>query len=150
LWGPHGILSSDPRARRESGGDIAHDRRQLFGEDETMTTKNAKQLERSLLAERARLERELERLTTPPTDAEGGHGRLADDQVESSAGASAEVDRAIAVLTSRELADVDRALDRLHEDPAHFGVCETCARPIPLERLRLVPGSRYCRTHAPL
>ena len=115
-----------------------------------MTRKNAKQLERNLLAERARLERELMALTTPPTDAEGGHGRLADDQVESSAGASAEVDRAIAEVASRELADVEGALARLHDDPASFGVCETCARPIPLERLRLVPGTRYCRTHAPL
>lgn len=115
-----------------------------------MTPRNTKQLERDLLAERVRLERELDLLTTPPTDVEGGHGRLADDVVESSAGASAEVDRAIAVHASRELADVDRALARLHADPATFGICETCARPIPLERLRLVPGTRYCRKHAPL
>lgn len=113
-----------------------------------MTHRNAMQLERDLLAERRRLERELELLTTPPTDAAGGHGRLADDAVESSAGASAEVDRAIAFQASRELADVDRALARLYDDPGSFGVCETCARPIPLERLRLVPGTRYCRKHA--
>ena len=114
-----------------------------------MTPRNTKQLERTLLAERVRLERELDRLT-PPTDVEGGHGRLADDVVESSAGASADVDRAIAIQATRELADVDRALARLHDDPANFGLCETCARPIPLERLRLVPGTRYCRRHAPL
>ena len=50
-----------------------------------MTHAHAEQLERSLLAERSRLQRELERLTTPPTDAAGGHGRFGDDTVESSA-----------------------------------------------------------------
>ena len=115
-----------------------------------MTHAHAEQLERSLLAERSRLQRELERLTTPPTDAAGGHGRFGDDTVESSAGSSAEVDRALALHTTRELDEVDRALALLHEDPAQFGVCATCFRPIPLERLRLVPGTRYCRTHAPL
>lgn len=115
-----------------------------------MTHAHAEQLERSLLAERSRLQRELERLTTPPTDAEGGHGRFGDDAVESSAGSSAEVDRAIALQATRELDDVDRALSLLHEDPAQFGICATCERPIPFERLRLVPGTRYCRKHAPL
>jgi RNA polymerase-binding transcription factor DksA len=114
-----------------------------------MTHAHAKQLERTLLAERSRLERELERLTTPPTDAAGEHGRLGDDEVASTAGASADVDRAIAVQTTRELADVDHALAQLHDDPEHFGRCAVCARPISLERLRLVPGTRYCRKHAP-
>ena len=114
-----------------------------------MTHAHAEQLERSLLAERSRLQRDLERLTTPPTDAAGGHGRFGDDTVESSAGASAEVDRSLALHATRELEDVDRALTLLREDPAHFGKCATCTRPIPLERLRLVPGTRYCRQHAP-
>ena len=114
-----------------------------------MTTAHAKQFERALLAERSRLERELERLTTPPTDASGGHGRLGDDVVESSAGASADVDRALAAHTSRELEDLDRALVLLRQDPEQFSRCAICERPISLERLRLVPGTRYCHKHAP-
>lgn len=54
-----------------------------------MTHARAEQLERDLVAERSRLERELDRLTTPPIDAAGGHGRFGDDAVESAAGASA-------------------------------------------------------------
>ena len=113
-----------------------------------MTRAHAKQLERSLLAERARLQHEIDQLT-PPTDVAGGHGRLGDDEIASTAGTSAEVDHALAARASRELDDVDRALIQLYEDPDHFGLCATCARPIPIARLRLVPGTRYCRTHVP-
>ena len=115
-----------------------------------MTRAHASQIERKLLAERARLQREIERLTTPPTDVAGGHGRLGDDEVASTAGTNAEVDHAIAAHESRELEDVERALSQLHEDPDHFGLCATCARPIPIARLQVVPGTRYCRKHAPV
>lgn len=113
-----------------------------------MTRAHAKRLEQDLLSERARLQREIEQLTTPPRDASEVRGRFGDDEVTSTAGTSAEVDDALAVRASRELDDVDRALVQLHEDPDHFGLCATCARPIPIARLRLVPGTRYCRTHA--
>jgi RNA polymerase-binding transcription factor DksA len=115
-----------------------------------MTRTRAKQLERHLVAERARLQREVERLTTPPTDASGDHGRFGDDEIASTAGTSAEVDHAIAAHESRELEDVERALIQLHQDPDHYGVCATCGHPIPIARLRLVPGTRYCRIHAPV
>jgi RNA polymerase-binding transcription factor DksA len=114
-----------------------------------MTRARAKRLERDLLLDRERLQREIERLTTPPSDASEARGRFGDDEVTSTAGNSAEVDDALAVRAARELDDVDRALVQLHEDPDHFGLCTTCARPIPVARLRLVPGTRYCRTHAP-
>jgi RNA polymerase-binding transcription factor DksA len=113
-----------------------------------MTRAHAKQLERDLLSERARLAREIERLA-PPIDAAGGHGRLADDEVASAAGTSAEVDQVLTAQATRELDDVDRALTQLLEDPEHFGLCATCKRPIPMQRLRLVPGTRFCRIHAP-
>jgi len=115
-----------------------------------MTRAHAKQLEANLLVERARLEREIERLTALAADDAGDRGRFADDEVTSTAGTSAEVDDALAAHASRELDDVDRALIQLQEDPDHFGLCATCARPIPISRLRLVPGTRYCRNHAPV
>jgi RNA polymerase-binding transcription factor DksA len=146
--GASGIVDRTRDTRRGAGGRRERLPRALF-EDRTMTHARAEQLERNLLAERSRLEQELERLTTPPTDAAGGHGRFGDDAVESAAGASADVDRAIAVQASRELGDVERALSQLREDPAHFGRCAVCERPISLERLRLVPGTRFCRKHAP-
>jgi len=113
-----------------------------------MNATRSAQFERTLLAEREQLERTLDRLSATPTDAAGGHGRFGDDAVTSTGGASTDDDRALAVHASRELADVDRALAALREDPEHFGFCATCSRPIPLERLRLVPGTRHCRTHA--
>ena len=146
---PHAIVRMEPPAY--GAPPLARSRHAVGGlrEDRTMTRAHAQQLERDLQVERARLQREVERLTTPPTDAAGAHGRFADDEIASTAGTSAEVDHALAAYAARELYDVDSALARLHEDPLHFGLCATCARPIPIARLRLVPGTRYCRAHVP-
>ena len=114
-----------------------------------MTATRSARLERTLLAERERLQQALDQLTVPPADAAGEHGRFGDDVVASTGGATSEDDRALAVHASRELDEIERALMTLREDPEHFGLCTTCARPIPLERLLLVPGTRHCRTHAP-
>jgi len=114
-----------------------------------MNANRTAQFEQTLLAERERLQQVLDRLSAPPADVSGEHGRFGDDVVASSGGASSEDDHALAVHTSRELGDIERALELLREDPEHFGLCATCSRPIPLERLRLVPGTRHCRRHAP-
>lgn len=42
------------------------------------------------------------------------------------------------------LARVERALARLRGDPDAFGRCESCARPIPNDRLRLLPWAERC------
>ncbi len=41
-----------------------------------------------------------------------------------------------------ELDEIDAAQSRL--EAGTFGVCEECARPIPLARLRAIPTARYC------
>lgn len=41
-----------------------------------------------------------------------------------------------------QLDEVTAALVRL--DVGIYGICETCARPIPLARLRAMPTARYC------
>ena len=114
-----------------------------------MNASHRAQLERRLLAERGRLQEMLFGLGSQARDTTVDHGRFRDDAMASSVGVSAEDDRALAVHTTRELAEIDRALERMHDDPEHFGICATCARPIPFERLRLVPGTRHCRAHAP-
>ena len=114
-----------------------------------MSADRIAKLERALLAERERLQQVLDRLSVPPADETGEPFRFGDDVVASTAGASAEDDHALAVHASRELGGIERALAALREDPEHFGLCTTCSRPIPLERLLLVPGTRHCRTHAP-
>ncbi|WP_248963316.1 TraR/DksA family transcriptional regulator [Sphaerisporangium perillae] len=44
------------------------------------------------------------------------------------------------------LADLDRALERLHDGT--YGVCEGCGRPIALERLKVRPAAKTCITCA--
>jgi RNA polymerase-binding transcription factor DksA len=49
-----------------------------------------------------------------------------------------------ATRESRELADIDAALERLHRTPERFGICEDPGRPIPFERLDVIPWARTC------
>jgi DnaK suppressor protein len=45
---------------------------------------------------------------------------------------------------ARELAEIDRALRKLHDDPEEFGVCEDCGDDIPAKRLEVMPFARFC------
>lgn len=53
-----------------------------------------------------------------------------------------ELDASNATRVSRELADIDDALDRLYREPEKFGVSEKTGHPIPFERLKLIPWAR--------
>jgi len=53
-----------------------------------------------------------------------------------------ELDASNATRVSRELAEIDEALDRLYREPERFGVSEKTGRPIPFERLKLIPWAR--------
>jgi DnaK suppressor protein len=55
-----------------------------------------------------------------------------------------ELDASIATRVSRELAEIDAALERLYRNPARFGICENTGRDIPFERLDIVPWARTC------
>ncbi len=55
-----------------------------------------------------------------------------------------EIEAADATRVSRELEEIDAALDRLARTPASFGVCEDTGRAIPFDRLDLVPWARTC------
>ena len=46
--------------------------------------------------------------------------------------------------TARELAEIDRALRKLRDEPDEFGLCEDCGDEIPDKRLQLLPSARYC------
>jgi RNA polymerase-binding transcription factor len=48
----------------------------------------------------------------------------------------------LAERASRELEEIDAALQRLYETPERFGVSETTGKPIPFERLDLIPWAR--------
>lgn len=54
-----------------------------------------------------------------------------------------ELDESNATRASRELAQIDAALERLYKSPAQFGLCED-GREIPFERLDMIPWARTC------
>ena len=56
----------------------------------------------------------------------------------------AELDASNATRASRELAEIDAALERLHDDPAQFGRCERTGVEIPFARLAIIPWARTC------
>lgn len=56
----------------------------------------------------------------------------------------AELDAANATRVSRELAEIDAALERLYKHPGEFGVCEDTGGDIPFERLDIIPWARTC------
>ena len=53
-----------------------------------------------------------------------------------------EMSTQLADRASRDLAEIDAALQRLYEAPERFGVSETTGRPIPFERLDIIPWAR--------
>ncbi len=55
-----------------------------------------------------------------------------------------ELDASNATRVSRELAEIDAALERLYKTPDKFGVCEDTGRDIPNERLEIIPWARTC------
>jgi DnaK suppressor protein len=56
----------------------------------------------------------------------------------------AELDASNATRVSRELAEIDAAIDRLHSTPEKYGVCEDTGEDIPFARLDLIPWARSC------
>jgi RNA polymerase-binding transcription factor DksA len=54
-----------------------------------------------------------------------------------------ELDESNATRASRELAEIDDALERLYKTPAKYGLCED-GREIPFERLDIIPWARTC------
>jgi DnaK suppressor protein len=55
-----------------------------------------------------------------------------------------ELDESNATRVSRELTEIDAALERLYKTPARFGLCEDDEREIPFERLDIIPWARTC------
>jgi RNA polymerase-binding transcription factor DksA len=116
----------------------------------TLTREQRAHLERRLEEERAQLTRALNRnvAEVAQADEQDRDGdlstlpfHLADrgtDTMES------ELQAANATRMSRELAEIDAALHRLHRSPDRYGICEDTGRPIPFERLDVIPWARTC------
>ncbi len=116
----------------------------------SLTDAQRRHLERRLQEERAQLRRALDRsLAVQESDDEQDRAgdlskvpfHLADLGTDT---IDAELETSNETRMSRELAEIDAALGRLYEAPERFGVCEDTGRPIPFERLDLVPWARTC------
>lgn len=114
-----------------------------------MRTTDLKRIERLLLRERARTLHSLEQLRSQveaESWTEGGDPPAfpfhpADHGIEA---AVREQALAIAGQEGRYFERIEAALERLHRDPDTFGHCQACGREVPLERLEVVPHTRYC------
>ncbi len=112
------------------------------------SAKQLQHLEKRLTDERARVMRDLEVFTTTEAsdDLEDRGGDLSkypthaadlgtDVNVE-------EVDASIATRQTAELVQIDEALDRIHNNPGQFGICENTGDQIPFERLDIIPWAK--------
>ena len=115
-----------------------------------LTDTQRKHLERRLLEERERVLRDLNRQLADLSDGDEQDRsgdltkvpfHLADRGTES-------IDTEVTVVNagreSRELAQIDAALERLYRTPDRFGICEDTGEAIPFERLDVIPWARTC------
>ena len=97
-------------------------------------------LHKSLVARRDELRR---RLGGDLKDLHDGTAGVGADTVDVAFDSgSEEVTSQLAELESRELAQIERALVRLRQGT--YGVCEGCARKIPVSRLNALPFTTTC------
>jgi RNA polymerase-binding transcription factor DksA len=92
-----------------------------------------------LEVERAQLHTQLDELASDADEAMSFDENFADSaQVAAEQGEN----RALATTLREQLADVDRALDRL--DQGTYGRCTNCNEPIAPERLAAMPATARC------
>ena len=115
-----------------------------------LTAAQRQQLERRLQVERARAQRALDRSIDGHVDATE-QARAGDTMTAPLHMADlgtdtmqAELDASNATRISRQLAEIDAALERLRRDPERFGICEDTGADIPFERLAVIPWARTC------
>lgn len=115
-----------------------------------LTTSQRNHLEKRLLEERARINKDLARFTNEEAsdDEQDRSGDLskvpfhpADQGTDTM---DSELDASNATRQSAELAEIDDALERLYKSPEKFGICEDTGKDIPFERLDIVPWVRTC------
>jgi len=115
-----------------------------------LTAAQREHLEQRLREERARALRALNRSVGESADAseqeQSGDltkvplhmADLGTDQMQM------ELDASNATRISRELTEIDDALERLYGHPEQFGICADTGREIPYKRLEVIPWARTC------
>ncbi len=116
----------------------------------SLTTTQREHFEQRLREERARALRDLNRSVDASAGAteQDRSGDLTKVPLHLADLGTDEIDAALdasnATRISRELEQIDDALERLYRDPERFGICEDTGREIPLERLEVIPWARTC------
>jgi DnaK suppressor protein len=115
-----------------------------------LTEKQRKHLERRLHEERERVVRDLNRLVGDLSDGTEQDrssdltkvplhmADLGTDTIDT------EINASNVTRESRELEEIDAALERLVKAPDTFGICEDTGEKIPFERLEVIPWARTC------
>jgi len=106
-----------------------------------LTPTQRKHLEARLLEERTRVVDALARYNRATRDTLQQESETADRGTDT---ADQELDAVNAARETVELAEIDAALERLYKRPEEYGRCELSGKPIPFERLDLVPWARTC------
>ena len=118
-----------------------------------MTATKLARYERRLLQERTRVRADLRSAERELLET-GARDLSSPDHTDSGDIAAArtelEAEAQLATRESAELQRIDDALRVLYRTPGAFGVCEVCGKPIPDERLDILPASRVCSRHARL
>lgn len=116
-----------------------------------LTEKQRQHLEQRLHEERERVVRDLNRLVGDLSDGTEQDrssdltkvplhmADLGTDTIDTEIAASN------ATRESRELEEIDAALERLVKTPEQFGICEDTGEKIPYGRLEVIPWARTCK-----
>lgn len=116
-----------------------------------MTDEQRNHLEQRLLEERKRVTDVLNRYARRHENAESPQDESGDltkmplhmaDQGTDTM--QQELDAVTLDRESRNLNEIDAALQRLYQHPDRYGVCEKTGKEIPFERLDIVPWARTC------
>ena len=116
-----------------------------------LTEKQRKDLERRLHEERERVVGDLNRLVGDLSDGleQDRSSDLTKVPLHMADLGTDTIDTEIAASNatreSRELEEIDAALDRLVKTPERFGICEDTGEKIPYARLEIVPWARTCK-----
>ena len=114
-----------------------------------MTKKMLSHFEKRLLEERKRVLKELghydETFNATPQNADGDLSSYSFHMADQGTDAM-EREKAFlfASKEGRYLYRVEDALRRLYNEPEKFGICHSCQKEIPFERLDALPHARYC------
>lgn len=116
----------------------------------SLSASQRKHLERRLLDERSRAQRTLSRSVDEQADGDEQDRsgdltsmplHMADRGTDTM---QQELDASNTTRVSRELAEIDTALERLYQTPDKFGICEDTGKEIPFARLDIIPWARTC------